>query len=236
MRTDGSFLYDTPLAEFDGGVGAFVRSWLPAAPDWVLEIGCGDGKLALALAEEGWQVRAVDPAAPEGEPFIRGTIEDLDPSEHGLFDAAVAVLSLHHLEDIGVALDRVRSLLKPGAVFIVDEFSKEELGDEATAAHSYHQRLALLHGGRNPVNPGAGAVYEEDSFESWRSQFSGHLEHIHEGRKILSALEARFEGQEVASGRFLFRDGLDPDLEPLERRLIEGGGIRPVGFRWLGTA
>lgn len=231
-RTNGG-LYSAPLVGADGGVGAFVRSWLPAVPARVLEIGCGDGKLALALAEEGWQVSAVDPAAPDGEPFIRGAIEDLDPSEHGVFDAAVAVLSLHHLADVGVALDRVRSLLKPGAVFIVDEFSKEELEDEATAAYSFYQRLALLHGGHSPVTPGA--VYEEDSFESWRSRFIRHLEHIHEGRKVLSALEARFEGREFASGPFLFRDGLDPSLEPLERRLIEGGGIRPVGIRWLGT-
>jgi SAM-dependent methyltransferase len=231
-RTNGG-LYNAPLVGADGRVGAFVRSWLPAVPARVLEIGCGDGKLALALAEEGWQVSAVDPAAPDGEPFIRGAIEDLDPSEHGVFDAAVAVLSLHHLADVGVALDRVRSLLKPGAVFIVDEFSKEELEDEATAAYSFYQRLALLHGGHSPVTPGA--VYEEDSFESWRSRFIRHLEHIHEGRKVLSALEARFEGREFASGPFLFRDGLDPSLEPLERRLIEGGGIRPVGIRWLGT-
>jgi SAM-dependent methyltransferase len=232
-RTNGG-LYSAPLVGADGGVGAFVRSWLPAVPARVLEIGCGDGKLALALAEEGWQVSAVDPAAPDGEPFIRGAIEDLDPSEHGVFDAAVAVLSLHHLADVGVALDRVRSLLKPGAAFIVDEFSKEELEDEATAAYSFYQRLALLHGGHSPVTPGA--VYEEDSFERWRSRFIRHLEHIHEGRKVLSALEARFEGREFASGPFLFRDGLDPSLEPLERRLIEGGGIRPVGIRWLGTA
>lgn len=235
-RTNGG-LYDAPLGEADGGVGAFVRSWLPAPPARVLEIGCGDGRLALALAEEGWRVTAVDPAAPEGAPFIRGAIEDLDPSEHGPFDAAVAVLSLHHLEDLGVALDRVRSLLGPGAVFIVDGFSKEELEDEATAAYSFYQWLALLRGGHSAVRAGA-PVYEEDSFESWRSRFSRHLEHIHEGRKILSALEARFEGREFASGPSLFRlDGLlYQDLGPLERRLIEGGGIRPVGFRWLGIA
>lgn len=78
-----SLLYDTSVAEGDGGVGAFVRSWLPAPPARVLEIGCGDGELALALAEEGWRVTAVDPAAPEGEPFIRGAIEDLDPLRSG---------------------------------------------------------------------------------------------------------------------------------------------------------
>ena len=234
-RTNGD-LYDTPLGEADGGVGAFVRSWLPAPPARVLEIGSGDGRLALALAEEGWRVTAVDPAAPEGEPFVRGAVEDLDPSEHGPFDAAVAVLSLHHLHDMGAALDKIRSLLRPGAVFVVDDFGKEELEDEATAAYSFYQRLALLRGGCSPVKPGAGAVHEGDSFEGWRSRISRHWGHIHEGRKVLSALEAGFEGQKFAAGPFLFRDGLGPDLEPLERKLIESGGIRPVGFRWLGNA
>ena len=234
-RTNGG-LYDVPLGEADGGVGAFVRTWLPAPPARVLEIGCGDGRLALALAEEGWRVNAVDPAAPEGKPFIRGAVEDLDPSEHGPFDAAVAVLSLHHLHDLGAALDKVRSLLAPGAVFIVDEFGKEELEDGATAAYSFYQRLALLHSGYSPVKPGAGVVYEGDSFEGWRSRLRKSWEHIHEGRKVLSALEARFEGRAFTSGPFLFRDGLDPELGPLERKLIEGGGIRPVGFRWVGAA
>jgi SAM-dependent methyltransferase len=234
-RTNGG-LYDVPLGEANGGVGAFVRSWLPAPPARVLEIGCGDGKLALALVEEGWRLTAVDPAAPEGEPFVRCAVEDLDPSELGAFDAAVAVLSLHHLHDMGVALDKIHSLLEPGAMFIVDEFSKEELEDEATAAYSFYQRLALLRGGYSPVKSSAGAVYEEDSFESWRSRLGGHWEHIDEGRKVFSALEARFEGREFASGPFLFRDGLDPGLEPLERKLIEAGGIRPIGFRWVGAA
>lgn len=234
-RTNGS-LYDTAVGEADGGVGVFVRSWLPAPPARVLEIGCGEGSLALALAGEGWRVSAVDPAAPEGEPFIREAIEDLDPAAHGPFDAAVAVLSLHHLEEIGMALDGIRALLRPGAIFVVDEFGKEELEDAATAAYSYHQRLALLHGGHGPANPGAGAVHEEDSFEIWRSRLGHKRQHIHEGRRILTALEARFEGREFASGPFLFREEMAPDLEPLERRLIQGGGIRPVGFRWVGAA
>ena len=229
-------LYDTPPGEADGGVGAFIRSWLPAPPARVLEIGSGDGGLALALAGEGWRVTAVDPRAPEGEPFVRGAVEDLDPSEHGPFDAAVAVLSLHHLHDLGVALEKIHSLLEPGAVFIVDEFSKEELEDEATAAYSFYQRLALLYGGYSPVTHSAGAVYEGESFECWRSRLGRSWEHIDEGRKILSALEARFEGREFASGPFLFRDGLDPLLEPLERKLIEAGRIRPIGFRWVGAA
>jgi SAM-dependent methyltransferase len=222
-------LYDTSVAETDGGVGAFVRSWLPAPPARVLEIGCGDGELALALSQEGWRVTAVDPAAPEGDPFIRGAIEALDPSEYAPFDAAVAVLSLHHLRDIQATLGKIHALLRPGAVFIVDEFSNEESRHEATAEFYFHQRLALLHTGQSHADNGTGLVYEGDSLEDLLSRLSKRWEHIHEGRRLVSALESRFAVHESESGPFLFREGLDPSLEPLERRLIAKGGIRPVG-------
>lgn len=229
-------LYDTPVTEGDGGVGAFVRSWLPAPPARVLEIGCGEGELALALSEEGWRVTAVDPAAPEGDPFIRGAIEELDPSEHAPFDAAVAALSLHHLHDIQATLGKIHALLKPGAMFIVDEFSNEESRHGATAGFYFHQRLALLHAGQRHADHGTGMVKEGDSLEDLLSRLRKRWEHIHEGSKLVSALESRFAIREFESGPFLFREGLDPSLESLERKLIAEGGIRPVGIRWIGTA
>src|SRR4051794_41935138 len=42
---------------------AFVRGALPEPPARVLEIGAGDGSLAAALREGGYDVVAIDPAA-----------------------------------------------------------------------------------------------------------------------------------------------------------------------------
>jgi predicted RNA methylase len=40
---------------------AFVRANLPAPPMRLLEIGAGDGALARALADAGYEVLAIDP-------------------------------------------------------------------------------------------------------------------------------------------------------------------------------
>lgn len=244
--TDGS-LYDRPgpegAAESPGdadfwsagiGVEDFVRSQLPPPRARVLEVGCGSGELALALSAGGWRVIAVDPEAPDGELFVRAAVEELDAADYEPFDAAVAVLSLHHAGDIGAVLDKVRSLLKPGGVLVVDEFRKEPLADEATAAFFYHQRLSLLYAGRKEIE-GGGHQLGGGSFESWFSRFSEHRGVVHEEGEVLAALEERFATRSLSHGPFLFRQGLDVELEPLERKLIAEGGIRPTGLRWVGV-
>lgn len=216
------------------GVEDFVRSQLPPPPARVLEVGCGSGKLALALSAGGWRVTAVDPEAPDGEPFVRTAVQELDAIKYEPFDAAVAVLSLHHAGGVGAVLDKVRSLLKPGGVLVVDEFRKEHLADEATAAFFYHQRLSLLYAGRKE-SEGRGHLPVGDSFESWFSRLSEHRASVHEEGEVLAALEERFATRSLSYGPFLFRQALDPEVEPLERKLIAEGGIRPTGLRWVGV-
>jgi SAM-dependent methyltransferase len=109
----------------------FVLSQLPPPPSRILEIGCGDGELALALDARGYEMVAVDPEAPNGPIFRRTTIEEL--REHGQFDAAIASFSLHHVADLDPVLDKLVGLLAPEGALIVDEFGWDLL-DEATAA------------------------------------------------------------------------------------------------------
>ncbi|MEJ7815474.1 MAG: hypothetical protein WKF53_09905 [Rubrobacter sp.] len=39
----------------------------------------------------------------------------------------------------------------------------------------------------------------------------------------------------LSYGPFVFRQALDAEVEPLERKLIAKGGIRPTGLRWVGV-
>jgi SAM-dependent methyltransferase len=89
---------------------AFVLSQLPPAPARVLEVGCGKGELARALARNGYEVVAIDPEAPDGPIFRRTTIEEFQ--EDGSFDAVVASLALHHIEDLGGALAKLVGMLR----------------------------------------------------------------------------------------------------------------------------
>lgn len=222
---------DYPGELASSGVEAFVRSQLPPPPARVLEVGCGNGELALALVAAGWQVVAVDPRAPDGKPFVRTSVEKLDASDFEPFDAAVAVLSLHHAGALGNVLDTVRALLKPGGVFLVDEFRKDRLADRDTAAFYYYQRLALHHAGRR-TDGGHSPV--QGSFENWFSRTSERVG-VHREDALLEALEERFTTRSLTYGPYLFRQGLGADVEPLERKLIAEGGIQPTGLRWVGV-
>jgi SAM-dependent methyltransferase len=119
----------------------FVLSQLPASPAQVLEVGCGEGELARALAAAGYEVVAIDPEAPEGELFRRMTIEAFD--DPGPFDAVVASLALHHVEDLGGVLDKLLRLLAGGGPLILNEHAWDRL-DPMTP--EWEEEHAGLHG------------------------------------------------------------------------------------------
>ena len=79
-------------------VTAFVRVALPAPPPRVLEVGAGNGELAAALAHAGYEMVAVDPASES--PNVRAVpLHELDEPPRS-FDAAAAVVSLHHVQPL----------------------------------------------------------------------------------------------------------------------------------------
>jgi SAM-dependent methyltransferase len=137
----------------------FVLSQLDSPPRRVLEIGCGDGQLARGLADRGYDVVAIDPEAPDGPIFRRTTIEEFD--DPGPFDAVVASRSLHHVHELGAALDKILRLLR--GRLILNEFAWDrrepmtpEWEEEHDGLHGYGAMRAELD-----------ARFEERFFE-WR--------------------------------------------------------------------
>jgi ubiquinone/menaquinone biosynthesis C-methylase UbiE len=135
---------------------AFLTSQLDA-PLRLLEVGCGRGELALALADRGFDVTAIDPHAPDGSSFQRVALEHFSDARG--FDAVIASVSLHHIDDLGGALDKIASFLPPGGVLALEEWAKERLTG-ATALWYYHQRRALAAVGRQDTLP--------EDFETWQ--------------------------------------------------------------------
>jgi SAM-dependent methyltransferase len=125
----------------------------------VLEIGCGDGALARALTERGYVVVAIDPEAPDGPIFKRTTIEDF--ADPGPFDAVVASLSLHHVHDLGAALDKVVRLLR--GPLILNEFAWDRLEPMTSDWEEEHEGLH----GYDSMRAELDARFEERFFE-WR--------------------------------------------------------------------
>jgi len=137
----------------------FVLSQLPPPPARLLEVGCGEGELARALAERGYDVVAIDPEAPEGPIFRRTTIEAFD--ERGRFDGVVASLSLHHVHDLGAALDKLRRL--SDGPLILNEHAWDRLEPMTPEWEEEHEGLH----GYGAMRAELDARFEEQFFE-WR--------------------------------------------------------------------
>ena len=105
-------------------------------PSEVLDVGCGDGVLAAALAPLCGRVTGLDPdlasleraRAEVSSPDVRFVAGDLmaDPFAPATFDAVVSVAALHHMDE-GAALVRMASLLRPGGVLAVVGLARSSL-------------------------------------------------------------------------------------------------------------
>ena len=187
----------------DIGANTFILGELPSTPARVLEVGCGSGELARAMAEVGHEILAIDPDAPEGPLFRRTRIEDFDGTE--TFDAVIAQLSLHHVADLGTALDKVVDLLAPQGRLVIDDFGWERL-DEAAA-----EAVGIC-------------------FDEWHDEH----EHLHTAEAMLVELDDRFVRRTFSWEPFLFREGRRVMDEARERALIGEGRLPAIGFQYVG--
>lgn len=93
--------------------------------DRILDVGCGDGQIARALAHQGSTVLGIDPTqlhvdiANErggGPTYVLGGATNL-PAEDGSVDAVVACLVFEHIDEMDAAVAEVARVLRPGGQF-----------------------------------------------------------------------------------------------------------------------
>ena len=197
-------------------VRAFVRAALPAAPARVLEVGAGRGELAAELLAAGYDVVAIDPAG--GPPPVRQiALLDVDGAE-GSFDAAIAVVSLHHVNPLPESLARLGRLVGSGGRLIVDEFDVERF-DERAARWWIEQGLEQRRD--RPQNAAAFA-----------DEMRGHL---HPLLHVADALSPWFDVSLPVRGAYLHRWDLDAGLRDSEEALIAAGRLPATGARFVAT-
>jgi SAM-dependent methyltransferase len=148
------------------------------------------------------------------EPVALADVGEAD----GSFDAAVAVLSLHHVEPLEASLRRLAALVRRGGRLVVDEFDVERL-DVAAARWWIAQQTAI------------GADHGHDPAQVV-AELQGHL---HPLARVCDALARDFALAEPVRGPYLHRWHLEPGLRDAEERLIAAGRLPAVGARLVGT-
>jgi SAM-dependent methyltransferase len=194
---------------------AFVRSALPPPPARVLEVGAGHGELAAALKDAGYDVLAIDPAGHVPDVLAVPLLEVDAPAAS--FDAAVAVVSLHHVEPLDESCRRLAELVRPGGMLVVDEFDVERFDERAAGWLLLHREDDHDHG-----DPAAIVAAVRD--------------HLHPVRRLSAALAPWFEVGEPVPGPYLYRWDVPPGLRDAEVELIAAGKLPATGARLIGRS
>jgi SAM-dependent methyltransferase len=115
----------------DGADPEYVEQIIPLAVEElagchkVLDLGCGDGQIARALAAQGSDVLGVDPTQLHidvaierggGPRYLLGGATKI-PADDEAFDAVVACLVFEHIDQMDEAMTEVARVLKPNGQF-----------------------------------------------------------------------------------------------------------------------
>ena len=112
---------------FVHGLAGGVLEWLDPQPgERILDLGCGDGRLTVRIAESRALVRGLD-ASPEmavaarsrGIEVDEGSAETL-PYAGATFDAVFSNAVLHWIRDQDAMLAGVHRILRPGGRFVAE--------------------------------------------------------------------------------------------------------------------
>jgi SAM-dependent methyltransferase len=196
---------------------SFVEDHLPPGPARVLEVGCGRGDLARAIAGSGYDVVAIDPDAPSGELFEAVTLEEFVAAAP--FEAVVASRALHHIPDLPGALEKIAGLLRPEGRLILDEHACDRL-DEPTA------RWYLE---RSRASEEAAPSSLEACLADWEADHAD----LHGYAAMRDELDRRFTERFFTWMPYLYGELAGVDEEE-ERALVEAGAIQAMGFRYVG--
>lgn len=204
----------------DPGVLQFVTESLPPAPARVLEVGAGSGELAAALTAVGYEVVAIDPAST-GDPVRPIPLHELrEPA--GSFDAAVGIVSLHHVEPLRESCLRLAETVRAGGALVLDEIDAARFDERAAGWWLEHREVDE----HEPSGHVPGTPEEIVSFLR---------HHIHDLATVQNTLGEWFELGLPVRGPYLYRWELPPGLRSIEEDDIAAGRLPAVGVRILAT-
>ena len=131
----------------------------------------------------------------------------------GTFDAAVAIVSMHHVEPLAESVDRLAAVLPEGA----RSWSTSSTSAPTTSA---------------PRGGGSGTRTATHEPGDLVADLRGHL---HSVATIVAALRRWFDVGEPVRGTYLHRWEIDPALRSDEEEAIAAGLIPATGARFIAT-
>jgi SAM-dependent methyltransferase len=199
----------------------------------VLDVGCGTGRLSLALTERGAKVWGVDTSAEMLEQaraaagrrvgLKRGSAEEL-PFKDGWFDRAVLRLVVH-LVDRGRALPELARVLAPGGRAVVATFEPRHF--DGYWAVGIFPEIAAIDRERFPAPEALAAELEAAGFARVRTRLvSQH------GRLAREQALERIRGRYISTLRLLDDDAFAAGLARAERELPAEVDLR---LEWAGV-
>jgi SAM-dependent methyltransferase len=223
----------------------FIESITEGRPNLrFLEVGCGKGHLAKALAEKGHHVLPID-VSEEAVAFARSLglpakqMNIFGVNDSG-FDGILFVQSLHHINPLDQSLAQAARLLDNGGFVLVDDFAFNKI-DEKTAVWFQGIQNVLAAAGIN-------AFHRTDMDQAFPNLMHHYSEHgIHTGEELIRALRDVFRKVEISEGgAYLYRyfvskmesrtesgDLINAIFEweryQIEKRFIQGVGLRVIG-------
>jgi len=234
----------------------FLERHLPQAPSRVLEVGCGNGDVSIALASRGYDVTGLDAALPESA-TLHPTATAAPPGqprwveadflffeEEESYDAVLFTRSLHHMVPVGKALSRAAALLRPGGRFLAEEFAFDRVNIQ-TARWYYDLEAVLASAGLIPP-PDPTLREVRNPLGRWRQEHTSDPP-LQSGHAMLSAARDRFDLGPAEEAPYLYRtfagrmepgdrsDRIAREIFDIESRMIRERDLTAAGLRLAGT-
>src|SRR5207302_2960104 len=186
----------------------FLISRLPVGAK-VLEVGCGEGRLASELLKRGYGVTGLDSdseaIARAQARGVRAVVASWPKFESTVsFDAIAFTRSLHHINPLRQAIAGARELLNPNGFLLIEDFALDEV-NEATVA--WFVKVLRSTQGKALINPVPHQLVTDllsasDVMQTWRDN---RAHEVHSFTAMNEAIAAQFVVLETQSAPYFYR-------------------------------
>lgn len=228
----------------------FVERHLAGPVERILEVGCGDGRLAARLRNPARALIAIDldpeNAAAARRRGVNARAANWIGFEAGSFDAILFTRSLHHIGPLQQAVQRAASHLAPGGRLIVDDFSYT---DASSSDLAWLVETLRSLAGRGMVDLThskflSSLLDSHDPLETWLGHLGPKGHNIHSADAMSAAIRGEFRLVEGECVPYLYRyvcgvltgpqaGEIASELLQREADEIQRGNSAGIGRRWV---